>query len=78
MSSETLHRYSCEEYARCFPEHFPVADSFGNVESAEAFRLNMGCVEVAETYHLYIPPADTGSNGYPRFDNVRTFLWASR
>jgi len=78
MSTETLHTYNCEEYARCFPECFPVTDNYGNIEDAETFRLNMGQVEVTESYHLYIPPADTNSNGYPRFDNVRTFLWASR
>lgn len=65
---------SCAEYAQKFPRTFPVENNYRNVEDAEAFSKNRGEVAVTDEYHQYIPPQSART--YPRFDNVRTFLWS--
>ena len=66
---------SCKDYAEQYPMVFPVIDNYGNIEGADTFALNLGCVEVTDEFHLYHPPA---CGGFPRFDNVRIFLWNKR
>ena len=66
---------SCKDYAMEYPWVFPLTDNYGNVEDSPKFSENLGVVEVTDEFHLYHPP---NAGEYPRFDNVRIFLWNKR